>query len=301
MAVVVTITAALFAVCVGLLVGIGIGRELARRKAAEANARVVAERASQVTDELLATVSHELRTPLNAIVGWVHLLKASALSRVEAKRALEAIERNAHAETLLVSNLLDEARLRQRLAPLAVATFDLEPIVRDAVSALMVAAQAHTVELELAFDRPPLMVDGDRDRLEQVVWNLVGNAIKFTPTGGHIRVEAGRTNGGTCVRVIDSGEGIDPAFLPHVFEPFRQGASNTRRAGVGLGLSIVKQIVELHGGTIGVSSPGRGRGATFSFSVPTRSTASAGDLVGDEPDRDERDRDADQPGNEVLH
>lgn len=270
MAVVVIIIAALVAVCMGLIVGIGIGRELARRRAAEGNAWVAAERANTVTDELLATVSHELRTPLNAIIGWVHLLKAGSLSRQESKHAIEAIDRNAHAETMLVSNLLDEARLRQRPAPLSIVTSDLEAIVRSAVRALTGAAQAHDVQIEMVFERSPLIVDADRDRLEQVVWNLVSNAIKFTPTGGRIRVEATSADGEASVRVTDSGEGIDPAFLPHVFEPFRQGGTTARRAGVGLGLSIVRQIVELHGGVVAAASAGRGHGASFTVTLPTR-------------------------------
>jgi signal transduction histidine kinase len=301
MAVVVILTAAVFAVGIGLLVGIGIGRELARRKAAEADARVVAKRAGDLTDALLAAVSHELRTPLNAIVGWVHLLKAGSLSGAESARALDAIERNAQTETLLVSNLLDEARLRERLAPMRMMPSNLEEIVRNAVAALMASARAQALDIRVDVEDPPPIIDADRERIGQAVWNLVANAIKFTPRGGRIAVEAGRTDGEAEVRVTDSGEGIDPAFLPHVFEPFRQGTTHARRAGVGLGLSIVKQIVELHGGTVSAASPGRGHGATFSFIVPARSSASTGDLAGHEPDRDQRQRHAEQPRNEVSH
>ncbi len=300
MAVAVILAAALFAVGVGLLVGISIGRELARRKAAEASARFAAERAGNLTDEFLATVSHELRTPLNAIVGWTHLLKTGSLSRAESTRALDAIERNAHAETMLVSNLLDEACLRQQLAPLTVVLCDLEGIVRSAVGALATAANARGQEVDMIF-AGPLIVHADRARIEQVVWNLVSNAIKFTPRGGHIRVETTCIEHESRVRVIDSGEGIDPAFLPNVFEPFRQGSTSVRRAGVGLGLSIVKQIVELHGGTVSADSPGRGEGATMTFTLPTRTNASTTDLVGDEPQRDQREGHANQPRNDVLH
>ncbi len=270
MAVLVLITAASIAVAVGLVVGVVVGRELARRKAAEARARFAAERAEDLTDEFLATVSHELRTPLNAIVGWTHLLKTGALGAAESTRALDAIERNAQAETLLVSNLLDEARLRQRPAPLHLVRSDLEPIVRRAVDALTDVAEAQALEVEVVFEREPVMINADRERLEQAVWNLVSNAIKFTPRGGHIRVEGARADGRARVCVIDSGEGIDPVFLPYVFEPFRQGPTHARRAGVGLGLSLVKQIVELHGGTVEAASLGRGHGSTFSLNLPVR-------------------------------
>jgi signal transduction histidine kinase len=264
----VIVVAALVAVGAGLLVGIRIGRELTRRKTAEADARKVAERASRLKDEFLATVSHELRTPLNAIVGWVHVLKTGSLNHAESQRALDAIDRNARAQTRLVADLLDEAVLSQGLVTLAVHPCDLEILVRNAVASLGAAARARGQRIEMNFESPGLIVDADETRVGQVVWQLVANAVKFTPIGGSIHIETACSADEVSVRVVDSGEGIEPDFLPFVFEPFRQGETGAKREGVGLGLSLVRHIVELHGGTVSAASRGKGRGATFTFSLP---------------------------------
>lgn len=272
----VVIAAALVAVSAGLLIGVRIGQELTRRKTAEADARGAAERASRVKDEFLATVSHELRTPLNAIIGWVHVLKTGALNHAESTRALDSIDRNARAQTRLVSDLLDEAVLSQGLVTLAVDPCDLEALVRKAVDSLAAAANARRQHVDMIFECPGLVVAADAARLGQVVWHLVANAVKFTPVGGAIRIEAGCRGDEAHVRVTDSGEGIEPDLLPFVFAPFRQGVTRAKREGVGLGLSLVKHIVELHGGVVGASSPGRGQGASFTFSLPK----AAADRVG---------------------
>lgn len=264
----VVVVAALFAVAAGLLIGVRIGRELTRRKTAEADARVDAERASRLKDEFLATVSHELRTPLNAIVGWVHVLKTGSLNREDSDRALDSIERNARAQTLLVADLLDEAVLSQGLVTLAITKCNVEALVRKAVGSLAVAANARGQHVDMTFGCPGLVVDADEARLGQVVWHLVANAVKFTPVGGAIRIEAGCRGDEARIQISDSGEGIEPDLLPFVFEPFRQGVTSAKRKGVGLGLSLVKHIVELHGGAVLASSPGRGQGATFTFSLP---------------------------------
>ena len=242
------------------------------------SARVEAEAANRMKDQFLATVSHELRTPLNAIFGWVRLLRANKLDRAGTGRALETIERNTRIQTQLVEDLLDVARIisgKLRLERKSVSPAD---VVRAAIEATRLSAEAKGVQLEVSIDPVPCRLDGDSSRLEQVVWNLISNAIKFTPRGGHIDV-ALRVEGDThaLIEVTDTGKGIEPDFLPFIFDRFRQADSSTRRAqgGLGLGLAIARHIVELHAGAVEVVSEGPGRGARFTVRLPVDAVGEA--------------------------
>jgi PAS domain S-box-containing protein len=240
-------------------------------------ARRLAEEASHLKDEFLATASHELRTPLNAIVGWVHVLQSAApLGEDQRRQAVNAIDRNAKSQTRLIEDLLDVSRMIQGRFSLTVSPLDLRPVIEGAVDTISHAAAAK--DITITVDLPPdiVAVIGDEHRLQQVAWNLLANSVKYTPRGGHVGVSLGRERGRAVVRVKDSGEGIDPSFLPHVFEPFRQGASSlTMRSGLGLGLAIVRRLIDLHGGRIVVESGGAGRGATFTVSLPLAHGAAA--------------------------
>ncbi len=232
-------------------------------------ARRQAEEASHLKDEFLATASHELRTPLNAIVGWVHVLQSGALPDEEQrKHAVDAIERNARIQTRLIEDLLDVSRMIQGRLSLTVAPLDIRTVVDAAVDTIKPAAAAKQITITVTRGAEPITVIGDDNRLQQIVWNLLANAVKYTAKGGTIEVEASRTGSRAAIRVKDSGEGIASEFLPHVFDPFRQGASGTMRTGLGLGLAIVRRLVDLHGGRIAASSPGVGQGSEFTVSLP---------------------------------
>jgi PAS domain S-box-containing protein len=243
--------------------------ERERLLAAERSAREEAERASHLKDEFLATLSHELRTPLNAILGWTRILSESR-EEEDLAEGLQTIERNARAQTVIIEDLLDMSRIISGKVRLEVKQIDLASIVHAAVDTTKPAADAKGVRVEMALDLPSGPMSGDGNRLQQVFWNLLTNAIKFTPRGGEVRVSIARVDSHVEVRVADTGEGIAPEFLPHVFDRFRQAdASTTRRhGGLGLGLSIVKQLVELHGGSVRVSSGGLGQGAAFIVALP---------------------------------
>jgi signal transduction histidine kinase len=234
-------------------------RERAARRAAEA--------ASIAKDEFLATVSHELRTPLNAILGWASI----ARSRPEAdtERALAVIERNARAQARIVEDVLDFSRISKGKMRLAMRNVALDEIVGSALESVRPAAEARNVSIDLDL-RVFSPVIGDPERLQQVAWNLLSNAVKFSAPGGQVEVRARSSENTTQISVTDHGQGIDPDFLPHVFEPFRQanGSTTRRHGGLGLGLAIVRQIVHAHGGTIEASSDGLGKGATFSLELP---------------------------------
>ena len=233
------------------------------------DARRVSEEASHLKDEFLATASHELRTPLNAIVGWVHVLQTGALKEDDERRqAVNAIERNAKIQTRLIEDLLDVSRMIQGRVSLTVAPLDMRGVIDAAVEIVRHAAAAKDITINV--DTPPdtVPVIGDEHRLQQVIWNLLANSVKYTPEGGTIAVSVARESGRAIARVSDSGEGIEPAFLPHVFEPFRQGGSGSRRAGLGLGLAIVRRLVDLHGGRITAESAGANLGSTFTVSLP---------------------------------
>jgi PAS domain S-box-containing protein len=239
-------------------------------------ARQVAEEASHLKDEFLATASHELRTPLNAIVGWVHVLQTGAMTDENQRRqAINAIDRNAKIQTRLIEDLLDVSRMIKGRVSLTVAPVDLRSIVDAAVETLAPAAAAKEIAVDVEGADDVLPVIGDEHRLQQVVWHLLANALKYTARGGRVTVSAAAEGHRAIVRVADNGEGIDTAFLPHVFEPFRQGASTTMRTGLGLGLAIVRRLVDLHGGRINVESRGLGTGATFTVSLPLASGAAA--------------------------
>jgi len=238
--------------------------------AREQAARQEADRANRLKDEFLATISHELRTPLNAILGWVQLLRSGRLDPEARDRALETIERNARAQSELVEDLLDMSRIISGKLNLDVKDVDLARVIGEAVEAVRLAADPKAIHLSAEADPSLGRVRGDPTRLQQVVWNLLANAIKFTPRGGRVTVKATRANGNAEILVSDNGRGIPPEFLPYVFERFRQAESSTRRAqgGIGLGLAIVRQLVESHGGTVRAESEGTDRGATFIVSLP---------------------------------
>ena len=240
---------------------------LAREKAA----REEAEQANHLKDEFLATVSHELRTPLTAILGWSNMLLAGALGAEAHDRALETIHRNAQAQNQLISDLLDVSRIISGKLRLDLRTVELPPIIEAAVEATRPAAEAKGVSLTTALNPHAGPINGDADRLQQVVWNLLTNAIKFTPTGGWVLVKSELVNSYVEITVQDSGIGISREFLPHVFDRFRQGDPGTNRihGGMGLGLSIVRQLVELHGGTARAESEGEGHGTTFVIGLPS--------------------------------
>ena len=232
-------------------------------------ARAQAEMASRAKDEFLSTLSHELRTPLTAIVGWTYLLRGGTLGPTAARKGLEAIERNASAQAQVISDILDLSRIVGARFHLSVRPLRVAPIVAAALEPLMPAATARDLKVVTVLD-PEAAVAGDPDRLRQVVWNLLSNAVKFTPRGGRISVRAQREGDGVAIRVEDTGEGIEPEFLPHVFERFRQAdQSNTRpHGGLGLGLAVVRHLVELHGGTVEARSAGRDQGSTFLVILP---------------------------------
>ncbi len=249
---------------------LGVAIHNAQLYEAERQARAAAEAADRMKDEFLATVSHELRTPLNAIVGWNHLLRNKNLTPEVAQRALETIERNARAQARLVNDLLDVSRIISGRLKLNLRALELIPLIETTLDSVRPAAEAKVITLETRLDPAAGLVSGDADRVQQVLWNLLHNAIKFTPSGGRVTVSLGRADEQMEIAVTDSGKGINPDFLPYVFERFRQADSSTTRlyGGLGLGLSIVRHLVELHGGTVQASSPGEDLGATFKVRLP---------------------------------
>ena len=229
-----------------------------------------AEEANSLKDEFLATVSHELRTPLMAVLGWAHLLRSNNLDEAGEQRALETIERNARAQQQLIEDLLDVSRIITGKLRLDVRPVTPEAFIAAAVESVRPAANAKEIELKIITDPNIGSISGDAGRLQQVVWNLLSNAIKFTPRGGRAELKLLRTSSHVEISVTDSGQGIKKDFRPYVFERFRQADMKTTRAhgGLGLGLAIVRQLVELHGGTVGVTSEGEGKGATFTVKLP---------------------------------
>jgi PAS domain S-box-containing protein len=248
---------------------------------AERLARAEAERVSQMKDEFLATLSHELRTPLNAIFGWAQILKMDDQSAETIKEGIDVIDRNVRLQTQLIEDLLDMSRIISGKIRLDIQRVDLPELINNAIEAVKPAAEAKSLRVERIVDPLAGPVSGDPSRLQQVLWNLLTNAIKFTPKGGIVQVLLERVNSHVEVSVVDSGEGIDPEFLPYLFERFSQAdASTTRKhGGLGLGLSIVKNLVELHGGTIRAKSAGEGHGSTFVILLPLRVTKAAHDEV----------------------
>ncbi|TDU81493.1 PAS domain S-box-containing protein [Prosthecobacter fusiformis] len=237
---------------------------------AERAARMEAEQASRMKDEFLATLSHELRTPLNAIVGWTELLHMTSNPSEDLLEGLEVISRNAKAQTQIIEDILDMSRIVNGKLRLSIQPIHLSMIVTAAVETLQPAANGKGVQLQVEAGQLGGRFHGDPNRLQQVLWNLISNALKFTPKGGRVQVSLRQDSGQMEISVTDSGEGIAPEFLPHIFDRFRQADSSTTRihGGLGLGLSIVKQIVEMHGGTVSADSPGKGQGATFTVCLP---------------------------------
>ena len=233
-------------------------------------ARQEAERMSEMKDDFLATVSHELRSPLSAILGWSHVLKRNAGSEADLKKGLDTIERNARAQTQLIEDLLDMSRITSGKVRLDMQPVEPASFIEAAVETIRPAAEAKGIAVEMTLDPAVGTIAGDPNRLQQVIGNLLSNAIKFTPKGGQVRIALQRVQSDVEISVADTGTGIKPEFLAHVFERFRQAdASTTRRyGGLGLGLAIVRHLVELHGGSVRAMSPGEGQGATFSLRLP---------------------------------
>ncbi|MFT3924204.1 MAG: ATP-binding protein [Myxococcales bacterium] len=252
-----------------VVVAVEITEQVLARRKVEA-LRAAAEQASRAKDEFLNTLSHELRTPLNSIVGWASLLRKGALSPERTAQALETVERNASLQARLIEDMLDLSRVEQGKLVLSVGPLEMVKVVAAAIDAVRPAADAKGVRLQPVLDSHATIV-GDADRLQQVVWNLLSNAIKFTPKGGRVQIWLRREQSHVEVGVADNGEGIEPDFLPFVFERFRQAdpSFSRRVGGLGLGLAIVRSLVELHGGTVAAESEGKGRGARFVVRLPT--------------------------------
>jgi signal transduction histidine kinase len=229
-----------------------------------------AEKAGHLKDEFLATVSHEIRTPLNAVLGWVRLLESKQLSTERVEHAIAAIGRNASALAHMIDDLLDTSRILKGAIRLALQPVDLDAVAQAALDAVRPLAATRNVHLGFDADPGSRTISGDAVRLQQVIWNLLSNAIKFTPAGGRVDVFIESSNDYMEIRVVDTGQGITPALLPHVFDRFRQAddATTQRHSGLGLGLGIARQLVELHGGTVHADSPGVGHGATFTVRLP---------------------------------
>ncbi len=225
---------------------------------------------NRIKDEFLAVLSHELRSPLNPILGWTRLLQTGKLDSVQRTKALDTIERNAKLQSQLIEDLLDISRIMQGKLTLTAAPVSLPFVISSAIETVRLAAEAKNIQILLDLDTTVASVSGDATRLQQVVWNLLTNAVKFTPAGGQTTVELRQLGQSAEIRVRDTGKGIDPQFLPHVFAYFRQADSTTTRrfGGLGLGLAIVRQIVEMHGGTVKAESLGEDRGATFTVQLP---------------------------------
>jgi PAS domain S-box-containing protein len=238
----------------------------------EQTARTQAETANRIKDEFLAVLSHELRSPLNPILGWVKLLRSRKLDESQISRALETIERNAILQTQLIEDLLDVSRIMRGKTSLTISPVNLATTIEAAIDTVRLSAQAKSIQLQCYLDPNVGLVSGDSNRLQQVIWNLLSNAIKFTPPGGSVTIRLERQGTQAQIQVSDAGKGISAEFLPHVFEYFRQADSSTTRnqGGLGLGLAIVRHLVELHGGTVVASSPGLNLGATFTVSIPLR-------------------------------
>ena len=236
----------------------------------EQAARASAEESSRLKDQFLAMVSHELRTPLNAIVGWSDMLRSGRLAGADSEKAAESIYSNSRRQARMIDELLDVARITSGKLRLERTAVNLEQVVASALEVVEFAAEAKGVQIEVRVHRPMGTLFGDPGRLQQVTWNLLANAVKFTPAGGRVTLDLARAEGYAVLTVTDTGVGVAPSFLPFVFEPFLQADTTTRRpfGGLGLGLSIVRQLVEAHGGSISVTSEGEGRGTTFTVRLP---------------------------------
>ena len=240
----------------------------------ERTARADAEKANRLKDEFLATLSHELRTPLNAVIGWSRILKSGKLDSQSSTHAIDVIERNAWAQKQIIEDILDVSRVITGKLQLHLGPVDLKAVVNAALDAVKPALEAKDIRVETHYQEDLKIIAGDADRLQQVVWNLLSNASKFTPVGGTVSVRASQDEGNVEIEVKDSGPGIDAEFLPHVFERFRQADGSTTRThgGLGLGLAIVRHLVELHGGVIGAENRTSESGAVFIVRLPLPTT-----------------------------
>ncbi|MGI9108391.1 MAG: response regulator [Pyrinomonadaceae bacterium] len=266
-------------------------QEMAERKQAEEErahllireqaARAEAERANRTKDEFLATLSHELRTPLTAILGWTHLIRGGNLDESIMPRALETIERNARSQSQLIDDLLDVSRIISGKLTLDLHPLELSSLVEASVDTVRPVAEAKSIRVLPSLEATHCLVSGDAARLQQVIWNLFSNAVKFTPEGGRVDVRLKCREDRVELQVSDTGQGISSNFLPHIFDRFRQadGTTTRKHGGLGLGLAIVRHLVELHGGTISAHSEGDGRGATFTLTLPLASAVSAHESV----------------------
>ena len=254
--------------------------QLMRLLSREQAARREAEMANRAKDQFLATVSHELRTPLNAISGWIQILLKKDVDPKFLAHALEVVDRNVKMQTKIIEDILDVSRIITGKLSLTVTKVNLAPVVEAALDSMLLAAEAKGIRLEWALDADAGPVSGDPGRLQQVVWNLVSNAIKFTPRGGVVNVRLARVESQAEITVSDTGKGISSEFLPYVFERFLQADSTSTRqhSGLGLGLAIVRHLVEMHGGTVSAASEGEGRGATFTLRLPLMAVRATGDL-----------------------
>ncbi len=265
----------------GEIVGyVGIKRDVTERSQSEQEradllereraAREDAEQANRLKDEFLATLSHELRTPLNAVIGWSRMLRSGRLDQESANHALQVIERNAWAQKQIIEDILDVSRVITGKLQLKVGPLDLVTVVDGALDAVRPAMEAKDIRVETIIDAGLRIISGDVDRLQQVIWNLLSNAAKFTPPGGKVEIHVSQTERHVLIQVSDSGPGIGRAFLPHVFERFRQADGSTTRTygGLGLGLAIVRHLVELHGGLITADNRPRQSGAVFTVRLP---------------------------------
>ncbi len=244
--------------------------ERARMLVREQAARTEAEEANRTKDEFLATLSHELRTPLSAILGWSHLVRTGKLDEVQMTRAFETIERNARSQSQLIDDLLDVSRIITGKLQIDLRPVNLFSMIDAALDAVRPAAEAKEIQFDVDLESATCLVPGDTNRLQQIFWNLLNNAVKFTPQGGWVRIDARRSGSWVRVAVKDSGIGIAAEFLPFIFDRFRQADGSTTRThgGLGLGLSIVKHLVQLHQGNVEVESPGTDLGSTFTVSLP---------------------------------
>jgi PAS domain S-box-containing protein len=253
------------------------GRLLAQEK----QAREDAQTANRMKDEFLATVSHELRTPLTAILGWARIIRSGKLDAARLERGLDVIERNGRAQAAIIDDILDVSRIITGKLRLELDAIDLPAVVQSAIDTVRPAADAKSIQLNWSSTLPDKRYSGDPDRLQQIVWNLLSNAIKFTPKDGRVDIVTAQIDSHLEISVSDTGQGIAVEFLPHVFDRFRQadGTSTRRHGGLGLGLAIVRHLVELHGGTVHVRSPGEGMGSTFTVCLPVRAVQVSRDLV----------------------
>ena len=245
-------------------------QELAKLLVRERAARADAEKANRLKDEFLATLSHELRTPLNAVIGWSRMLKAGRLDSENSAHAIEVIERNAWAQKQIIEDILDVSRVITGKLQLHLGPVELVSVVNAALDAVKPALEVKDIRVETSFQENLKVIAGDSDRLQQVVWNLLSNASKFTPVGGVISVRISQDESCSEIEIRDTGPGIAPEFLPHVFERFRQADGSTTRThgGLGLGLAIVRHLVELHGGLIAADNISSGTGAVFNVKLP---------------------------------